>query len=603
MTVAFGIQGSGQQVEGMPDPGRYRELAQAAEELGYDSIWAGDHISYRNPILDVVVALSTFAAVTERITLGAGIVLLPLRHPSVVAKEFASLDYVSRGRVILGVGVGGEGEKDFEAVGVDPRERGARTSEAMRALRALFGAQPASFEGRFFSFAEVEIAPGLAASRAGRRSGSAAAPRRRSGARPTLGDGWIPIWVSVERFREGLAQLPDHVVPAVTPPGACRRQADICTSTCASGTPATSPSTSSTATASPARRRSAWPGCASTWTPARSTSSSTRRSPRTRSGWRRWPVQPLADVRVLAIEQFGAGPWGTLQLADLGADVIKIEDPASGGDVGRYVPPFQEGEDSLFFETFNRNKQSVSLDLRHPEARDVFEDLVRGSDVVYSNLRGDQPAKLRLTYDDLKDVNPRIVCCSLSGFGMTGPRAAQGGYDYMMQGLAGWMSLTGDPDGPPTKSGLSLVDLSGGYGSAIAVLAGLWRARRDGVGCDCDVSLFDTALHELMYVGTWAASRGYVPSRRRNSAHPSIVPFQNFETADGWIVVACPKEKFWTLLCGAIERPDLPRSSRPSPTAIGAARSSRRSSTRSSAAARARNGWRCWAGRASRARR
>ena len=268
-------------------------------------------------------------------------------------------------------------------------------------------------------------------------------------------------------------------------------------------------------------------------------------------------MQPLADVRILAIEQFGAGPWGTLQLADLGADVIKIEDPASGGDVGRYVPPFADGEDSLFFETFNRNKRSVSLDLRHPEARGVLEDLVRGSDVVYSNLRGDQPGKLRLTYDDLRDVNPRIVCCSLSGFGMTGPRAAQGGYDYMMQGLAGWMSLTGAPDGPPTKSGLSLVDLSGGYASAIAVLAGLWRARREGVGCDCDVSLFDTALHELMYVGTWAASRGYVPPRRRNSAHPSIVPFQNFETADGWIVVACPKEKFWTLLCGAIQRPDL----------------------------------------------
>ena len=273
-------------------------------------------------------------------------------------------------------------------------------------------------------------------------------------------------------------------------------------------------------------------------------------------------MQPLADVRVLAVEQFGAGPWGTLQLADLGADVIKIEDPASRGDVGRYVPPFAEGEDSLFFETFNRNKRSVSLDLRHPDARGVFEDLVRGSDVVYSNLRGDQPAKLRLTYDDLKEVNPRIVCCSLSGFGMTGPRAAQGGYDYMMQGLAGWMSLTGDPDGPPTKSGLSLVDLSGGYASAIAVLAGLWRARRDGTGCDCDVSLLETAQHELMYVGTWAASRGYVPPRRRNSAHPSIVPFQNFETADGWIVVACPKEKFWTLLCETIGRPELSREGR-----------------------------------------
>jgi crotonobetainyl-CoA:carnitine CoA-transferase CaiB-like acyl-CoA transferase len=237
--------------------------------------------------------------------------------------------------------------------------------------------------------------------------------------------------------------------------------------------------------------------------------------------------------------------------------VIKIEDPVSRGDVSRYVPPFAEGEDSLFFEAFNRNKKSVSLDLRRAEARGVLEDLVRGSDVVYSNLRGDQPAKLGLTYDHLKDVNPRIVCCSLSGFGMTGPRAAEGGYDYMMQGLAGWMSLTGDPAGPPTKSGLSLVDLSGGYVSAIAVLAGVWRAKRDGVGCDCDVSLFETALHELCYVGTWAASRDYIPARRRNSAHPSIVPFQNFATADGWIVVACPKQKFWESLCAALGQPEL----------------------------------------------
>jgi crotonobetainyl-CoA:carnitine CoA-transferase CaiB-like acyl-CoA transferase len=266
---------------------------------------------------------------------------------------------------------------------------------------------------------------------------------------------------------------------------------------------------------------------------------------------------PLGDIRVLAIEQYGAGPWGTLQLADLGAEVIKIEDPSSGGDVGRYVPPYQVGEDSLFFETFNRNKKSISLDLRHPSSRAVLEDLVRAVDALYSNLRGDQPKRLRITYEDLKDVNPRIVCCSLSGFGMTGPRAAEGGYDYMMQGVAGWMSLTGEPDGPPTKSGLSLVDLSGGYVSTIALLAGLWQARRDGLGCDCDVSLFETALHELMYVGTWVASRGHRPERLSESAHPSIVPFQNLPTADGWIVVACPKQKFWERLCEAIGRADL----------------------------------------------
>jgi crotonobetainyl-CoA:carnitine CoA-transferase CaiB-like acyl-CoA transferase len=127
----------------------------------------------------------------------------------------------------------------------------------------------------------------------------------------------------------------------------------------------------------------------------------------------------------------------------------------------------------------------------------------------------------------------------------------------MMQGLAGWQMLTGEPDGPPTKSGLSLVDLSGGYAAAVAMLGGLWRARRDGFGCDCDVSLFETALQELMYVGTFAATKGYVPPRRRNSAHPSIVPFQNFRAADGWIVIGGAKQKFWERLCEVMGEPEL----------------------------------------------
>ena len=215
--TAFGIQGSGQLVGGAPDPGVFREVAVRAEDLGYDSIWAGDHISYRNPILDVVVALSTFAAVTSRITVAAGIVLLPLRHPSVVAKEFASLDYASGGRTILGVGVGGESGPDFDAVGVSPRERGPRTDDAIRALRALFSERPASYEGRFFSFAGISIEPpptqpGGPPLWVGGRS--EAAIRRAA----TLGDGWIPIWVSAERFRDDAATLPDKVVPAVTLP-------------------------------------------------------------------------------------------------------------------------------------------------------------------------------------------------------------------------------------------------------------------------------------------------------------------------------------------------------------------------------------------------
>jgi crotonobetainyl-CoA:carnitine CoA-transferase CaiB-like acyl-CoA transferase len=268
-------------------------------------------------------------------------------------------------------------------------------------------------------------------------------------------------------------------------------------------------------------------------------------------------LAPLADLRILAVEQYGAGPWGTLQLADLGAEVIKIEDPSVGGDVSRYVPPYQEGESSLFFETFNRNKRSVSLDLRHPGARPVLEDLVRECDAVFSNLRGDQPTRLGLRHRDLEHVKPDIVCCSLSGFGMDGPRVREGAYDYTLQGLAGWQSVTGDPAGPPTKSGLSLVDFCGGYVAAIAILAGVWRARRDGRGADVDLSLFETALAQLTYLGTWVATRDYQPVRRADSAHQSMVPFQNFEAADGWVVVACPKQSLWERLCRAIDHPEL----------------------------------------------
>ncbi|HVB46716.1 MAG TPA: CoA transferase [Streptosporangiaceae bacterium] len=268
-------------------------------------------------------------------------------------------------------------------------------------------------------------------------------------------------------------------------------------------------------------------------------------------------MRPLEDVRIVAVEQYGAGPFGSMHLADLGAEVIKIEDPRVGGDVGRYVPPFTAGEDSLFFETFNRNKRSLSLDLASDAGRKVFEDLVSRSDAVYSNLRGDVPAKMRITYDDLKHLNQAIVCCSLTGFGMTGPRSAEPGYDYILQGLAGWMSITGEPGGPPAKTGLSLVDYSGGFVAAISLLAGLHAARRDGIGMDCDVSLYDTAVSLLTYPATWHLNEGWIPERTRHSAHPSLVPFQNFEASDGWLVVGCAKEKFWQRLTGVIGRPDL----------------------------------------------
>lgn len=263
-------------------------------------------------------------------------------------------------------------------------------------------------------------------------------------------------------------------------------------------------------------------------------------------------MKPLEDVRIISLEQYGAGPWGSLHLAELGADVIKIEDPTTGGDVGRYVPPYNAGEDSLFYEAFNRNKRSIALDITSVEGRDVFEDLVRGADAVYSNLRGDVPEKLGITYDALKSVNPQIVCCSLTGYGMTGDAARRPGYDYMLQASAGWMDMTGEPGGPPTKSGFSLVDFSGGYVAALSLISGVHAARRDGVGMDCDVSLFDTAISMLNYVGSWHLNEGFEPQRTRHSAHPSLVPFGAFETADGWITVGCAKEKFWTRLVGVL---------------------------------------------------
>ena len=269
-------------------------------------------------------------------------------------------------------------------------------------------------------------------------------------------------------------------------------------------------------------------------------------------------MKPLEDIRIIAVEQYGAGPFGSLHLADLGAEVIKIEDPEYGGDVGRYVPPYTEGEDSLFYETFNRNKKSLSLDISTPAGRRVLEDLLADADALYSNLRGDVPARLRLRYEDVKHINPRLVCVSISGFGMTGPLSNEPGYDYILQGLAGWMSLTGDPDGPPTKTGLSLVDFAGGYVGALALLAGVHAARRDGTGMDCDISLYDTAVTLLTYPATWYLNENWTPVRTARSAHPSLVPFQLFQGSDdGWFVVGCAKEKFFRRLTEVVDRPEL----------------------------------------------
>ncbi len=266
---------------------------------------------------------------------------------------------------------------------------------------------------------------------------------------------------------------------------------------------------------------------------------------------------PLAGLRIVAVEQFGAGPFGTLLLADLGAEVIKIEDPAVGGDVARGVPPGAADGNSLYFEAFNRGKRSLTLDLKSAAGQHVLQRLAATADAVFNNLRGDLPDRLGLTYEALAAVNPAIVCVSLSAYGRTGERRADPGYDALVQAEAGWASLTGEPDAPPARSGLPMADYAAGLVAACGLLAGVIEARRTGVGRDIDTSLFDTALAMLSYQATWWLSAGVETERLPDSAHPSIVPFQFFATADGSIAIACAKDKFFHELALALDLPDL----------------------------------------------
>ncbi len=266
---------------------------------------------------------------------------------------------------------------------------------------------------------------------------------------------------------------------------------------------------------------------------------------------------PLERVRILAIEQYGAGPFGSLHLADLGAEVIKIE-PPGGGDVSRATGPHFLGDnDSHFFQTFNRNKKSVVLDLKSEAGRAQFHALVAGSDAVLNNLRGDQPGKLGLTHAALSPIKRSIVCAHLSAYGRDNERASWPGYDYLMQAECGFMALTGEPEGPPSRMGLSIVDYLSGVTCAVGLLAALIGAMKTGQGRDVDVSLFDVALFQLTYPATWYLNGGHRTTRLSRSAHPSTVPCQLFPTADGHLMVMCMTPKFWALLVDEIGRPAL----------------------------------------------
>jgi crotonobetainyl-CoA:carnitine CoA-transferase CaiB-like acyl-CoA transferase len=270
------------------------------------------------------------------------------------------------------------------------------------------------------------------------------------------------------------------------------------------------------------------------------------------------PALPLAGIRVLTFENFGAGPFGSMYLADLGAEVVKIENRAQGGDATRGMGPYFLGpHDSHFFQTFNLNKKSVALNLKRTEGHDAFRRLVRTADVVMNNLRGDQPGKLGLDYAALATANPRILCAHLSAYGRDNERKGWPGYDYLMQAEAGYLHLTGEPGTPPARMGLSIIDYMTGITTAVAVLAALVGTMKTGRGRDIDVSLFDVALHQLTYPGNWYLNEGLRTERLPRSSHPSAVPVQLFQTRDGWIFVMCMTDKFWHALLGVLAREDL----------------------------------------------
>lgn len=269
------------------------------------------------------------------------------------------------------------------------------------------------------------------------------------------------------------------------------------------------------------------------------------------------PQLPLTGYRILAAEQYGAGPYGTMFLAQLGAEVIKIE-PPKGGDSARGAGPYYLGvDDSLFYQTFNLNKRSVTLDVRTDAGRAVLHRLAATAHAMTNNARGDLPAKLGLDYATLGKVNPAIVCVHASAYGREGPRAGWPGYDYLMQAEAGFMAMTGAPEDPPTRFGLSMVDFMTGSMLATATLAALIGAQATGKGCDYDLSLIDAALHQTSYPAMWYLNEGFETGRAERSAHPSVTPSQAFRTADGWVFVMAQLPKFWALLADAIGAPEL----------------------------------------------
>ena len=265
-------------------------------------------------------------------------------------------------------------------------------------------------------------------------------------------------------------------------------------------------------------------------------------------------MQPLSGIRVLDLSRVLAGPYCTMVLSDLGADVIKVESP-EGDETRGWGPPFAEGE-SAYYLCVNRNKRSIVVDFKTDEGRRIIHELIRRSDLLVENFRPGTLARFSLDFESASALNPKLIYCSITGFGQTGPLRDKPGYDFMIQAMGGLMSFTGEPDGEPMKAGVAVADLFAGQNAVIAVLAALQVRAQTGKGQHLDISLFDSQVGMLANVASNYLVSGNLPKRYGN-AHANIVPYQSFRASDAWFVVAVGNDRQFEKLCEVIGNLEL----------------------------------------------
>ena len=272
-------------------------------------------------------------------------------------------------------------------------------------------------------------------------------------------------------------------------------------------------------------------------------------------------VKPLEGVKVVELARILAGPWAGQALADLGADVVKVERPGAGDDTRQWGPPFLEGEhgerlDAAYFHSCNRGKKSLAVDFERPEGQEIVRRLAAGADVLIENFKTGGLAKYGLDYATLSKLNPRLIYCSITGFGHDGPYAHRAGYDFIIQGMGGMMDLTGEADREGQKPGVAFADVFTGLYSVIAIQAALRRREATGRGAEIDMALFDTQLAVLANQAMNYFVTGK-PPRRMGNAHPNLVPYQVFEALDGPVIVACGNDRQARDFCRIVGRADL----------------------------------------------